>query len=90
MGQQQHQLAEMTRWEVEQSAKRGNAIARKIIADKPVNANAAIRHQLATGGIHTATALASQLLGINHADACMIVANLMNSKPDDIVSPHFP
>lgn len=87
----QNQVLPMTPYEVEQSAKRGNAIAHKIarnVNNRP-KYNSAIRHQLATGGIHNATALACQLLGMNHADACKHIAALLNSKPDDIVSPHW-
>lgn len=79
----------LTPQEVAASAAIGNRIARKITYGKKIAANAAIRHAMATGGVHDATALACQLLGMNHADACKHVAALANSKPDDIVSPHY-
>lgn len=79
----------MTPHEVATSKAVGNRIARKIANGKRINANAAIRHQIATRGIVAASAFACELLGMNHADACKHVAALMNSKPDDIVSPHF-
>lgn len=89
MGQDQHKLNYMTPREVEESARLGRHIARKISFGKSVMLNAAIRHAAATGGIHAATALACQLLGMNHANACKHVATLLNTKPDDIVSPHY-
>lgn len=79
----------MTQKEVEQSARLGNLIARQITKGTPTKHNATIRHQLHTSGIHDATALACRLLGINHEDACKLVATLANSKSDDIVSPFY-
>lgn len=75
--------------EVEASAKLGNRIARKITNGRRIMHNATIRHALASKGIHDATALACQLLGMNHADACKHVAALATTKADDIVSPYY-
>lgn len=67
----------------------GNRMAQQIIAKGPQpNYDATIRHTLNTAGVHDATALASQLLGIDYAAACMVIARLANTKPDNIVSPH--
>lgn len=79
----------MTPHEVANSAKLGNRIAFKITNGKPVNANAAIRHAMATQGTGAAIALACDLLGISRADASKAVATLAKTKPDDIVSPHL-
>lgn len=79
----------MTPHEVANSAKLGNRIAGKLAKPGTVRANAAIRHAMATQGTGAAAALACQLLGINHADACTVVATLAKTKPDDIVSPHL-
>lgn len=69
--------------------KLGNDMAERIKAKGPrPNYSATLRHTLAKSGVHDATALACQLLGINHADACMVIARLSSTKPDDIWSPH--
>lgn len=77
----------MLPFEVEYSVKLGNAIARKI--NPRPNANAAIRHRLALKGRAKAERLARQLLGLSDADASALVERLANTKPNDIVSPHF-
>lgn len=81
----------MSPLEVLQSAAIGNAVARRIAngCGKPIKANAAIRHAIATKSVQGATALACKLLGLNHADASNLVATLANSKPDDITSPYY-
>lgn len=77
----------MLPFEVAYSVKLGNAIARKI--NPRPNANAAIRHMMATRGPGAAQRLAGSLLGLSDADASALVDRLAKTKPNDIVSPHF-
>lgn len=81
----------MQPYEVRQSVAIGTRVAIDIMggATQP-RYNAAIRHAIATKGIHDATALACQLIGMSDADAAKHIAGLMNSKSDDIVSPYYP
>lgn len=79
----------LSAYEVARSAKIGNHIARQLIANKPIRANAALRHSIATQSIQNATSLACELLGLSHREALALVHTLANTKPDDIVSPYF-
>lgn len=78
----------MTTAEVIASRNVGNRIARQITGKRPIRANAAIRHAMATMGPHGAATFASALLGISRDDGAVLVKRLQASRPDDIVSPH--
>ena len=74
---------------VMRSAAIGNRIAKQIETKSQPRYDAALRHAIDKNGVHSATQLASQLLGISHPDACAVIARLLNTKANDIVSPHY-